>query len=613
MHGRRGYDIETTWVQNKTDWGDIRGKVQSAKDTGFIPIVRLNWGPGYTVPGPNDWTGRFDFAMKCKEAVQRLGDLTKIWIIGNEMNLRGEGGIPADWYLKVFNGHDANNVYDQIRSVQGDAKICLGAVAPNNSDTDASGPYDHTREKWKNYWNYVVNNTGMKIDCYAVHAYGGRQGGQPGDSGFDPDPRDDLNLPYGSTADTVDVAWGFNAFRFFVDEVATKIGDLRLPVYITETNTGQTGAPRNTYRQGWMQGAYEAIDTWNKLHFQKIKTLAWFVYDPAGGWVDYSLATRQGNCAQAADDFSDAAAHNEYPNDADTPDAYVYQVNAGASSMGGTDPNGIVLGSYAGKLQGWRGEDRDWSGGGPAGTQQNWAVIQTRHFEATADGSYGFRTDSADGSWLWVDGRLVVGNSGLHGQRTVLGTMPLTAGFHSVFVKFTTGANRGHASYEWQRPGAGWETIPDGHPKKGNATVYRLNVGATLLGDADPARIVPGQYVGSFGWNGVQKVWGVGRGPLGLTVDWIVQQGGVFWVPSDGIYGFRTGSSDGSWLWVDGQVVVDNHNLGPFSWASGARPLVRGWHMIWFKGYYHSQGVSAQMSYEEQPAGTSQVDPMPIY
>src|SRR6267378_2418188 len=97
MNGKQGYDVETTWVQNKTDWSDIRGKVQSAKNAGFTPIVRLNWAGGHTVPALNDWTGRFDYAMKCKEAVQNLGDLCNIWIIGNEMNLSGEGGIPADW------------------------------------------------------------------------------------------------------------------------------------------------------------------------------------------------------------------------------------------------------------------------------------------------------------------------------------------------------------------------------------------------------------------------------------------------------------------------------------------------------------------------------------
>lgn len=612
MNGRAGYDVETTWVQNKTDWSDIRTKCQNARNEGFTVIVRFNWAGGYTVPGLNDWTGRVNFANKCREGVQALGDLCNIWIIGNEMNMAGEGGIPADWYLKCFNLYDSNCCYTQIHNVQSNAIVCIGAVAPNNADTNATGPYNNTSEKWKNYWYYLVNNSGLAVDGFAVHAYGGRQNGQAGVTGYDADARDDQNLPYGATADNVDVCWGFNSFRYFVDEVATKIGDLQRPIYITETNTGQTADPSTSYQTGWMQTAYESIDTWNKTHYQKVKTLTWFVYEPAGAWTNYALLNGNGNCGQARTDYN-SMTNTDMLNTSNTPDAYIYNLNTGSSNLSSSDPNQVVLGSYVGRYAGYQGSTVDWGSGGPLGTGDNWVMIQMRHFYASSDGTYNFQTTSDDGSFLWVDGKLVVNNYGLHGSTTVSGSMSLTTGYHTVFVKFFESGGGSVTGYQYQPPGQGWQNIPDSHPLKGNATVYHLNAGASSLNSTDMTQIIPGSYVGSFGWNGVQKIYGTHKGPLSQTDDWLIMQGGLIWIKADGTYTFKTGSCDGSWIWIDGQTVVNNYGTGPLTWATGTKSLTRGWHMIFFKGFYHNTNSSASMCYEEQPSGTTQIDPIPIY
>ena len=191
--------------------------------------------------------------------------------------------------------------------------------------------------------------------------------------------------------------------------------------------------------------------------------------------------------------------------------------------------------------------------------------------------------------------------------------MSLTTGYHSLFVKFFENGGGAYTGYQWQKPGGGWETIPDSHPPKGNATVYHADSSLSIWTSTDMNQIIPAGYVGSFGWNGVEKIWGRNLGPLGQTADWIVQQGGVFWAPADGTYTFRTGSCDGSWLWIDGQIVVNNYGVGSITWISGSKTLTRGWHMVWFKGFYHKTTNSSAMSYEEQPLGTTEIDPVPIY
>ena len=47
-------------------------------------------------------------------------------------------------------------------------------------------------------------------------------------------------------------------------------------------------------------------------------------------------------------------------------------------------------------------------------------------------GKYNFFTKSDDGSRLWVDGKKIVDNWGLHGSREKTGTIKLEAGWHDV-------------------------------------------------------------------------------------------------------------------------------------------------------------------------------------
>jgi PA14 domain len=58
------------------------------------------------------------------------------------------------------------------------------------------------------------------------------------------------------------------------------------------------------------------------------------------------------------------------------------------------------------------------------------------YINVAATGPYTFGTDSDDGSYLFIDGALVVNNGGEHAHITKTGTVTLTAGIHSIRVKF---------------------------------------------------------------------------------------------------------------------------------------------------------------------------------
>jgi hypothetical protein len=133
-------------------------------------------------------------------------------------------------------------------------------------------------------------------------------------------------------------------------------------------------------------------------------------------------------------------------------------------------PTQEYLGSFA-----WNGAFLDWGGGGPvAGAADDFVVEQVRSFIAPTSGTYTFGVSSDDGAWLWVDGRLVVDNSGLHGvhdsneapgapTNDITGTIELSAGPHTFAFKYFERGGTAAAGYSVQLPGeSGFTLLPDG-------------------------------------------------------------------------------------------------------------------------------------------------------
>jgi type 1 glutamine amidotransferase len=77
-----------------------------------------------------------------------------------------------------------------------------------------------------------------------------------------------------------------------------------------------------------------------------------------------------------------------------------------------------------------------------------------------ADGTVAFWVESDDGSRLFIDGREVVDNGGLHGMAAKRGEIELTKGDHEIRVEmFENGGDAG-CKLSWQRKGAAREIVP---------------------------------------------------------------------------------------------------------------------------------------------------------
>jgi YVTN family beta-propeller protein len=75
-------------------------------------------------------------------------------------------------------------------------------------------------------------------------------------------------------------------------------------------------------------------------------------------------------------------------------------------------------------------------GVGVTGLTDHFGLVFTQTIQVPTSGQYEWRTNSDDGSKLYIDGALVVDNDGLHAPRAVASSTQLTAGSHSLRVEF---------------------------------------------------------------------------------------------------------------------------------------------------------------------------------
>jgi PA14 domain/Dolichyl-phosphate-mannose-protein mannosyltransferase len=81
-------------------------------------------------------------------------------------------------------------------------------------------------------------------------------------------------------------------------------------------------------------------------------------------------------------------------------------------------------------------------------------------FATVRPGPYTFGTVSDDGSWVYVDGRLVVENGGRHEDAGATGTVVLDRGVHEIFVKYFQAGGALDFRLLWARGDAPLEPIP---------------------------------------------------------------------------------------------------------------------------------------------------------
>lgn len=182
-------------------------------------------------------------------------------------------------------------------------------------------------------------------------------------------------------------------------------------------------------------------------------------------------------------------------------------------------------------------------------------------------GNYWFCTKSDDGSQMWLDGEHIVDNGGLHGNRQYCKYMPnFAAGSHMIKANFFQGRGGWDIQLNYRGPDTdnAHAPIPSisaaGPPPTGNSQwkmrVYAANTAPVLLPDVTTLQPVGSAIVPFVDFNGVASfkqyipslpsynIAAVFRGRLAIV--------------KPGLYEVCTESDDGSRLWIDTNMIVEN-------------------------------------------------------
>ncbi|MCB9916016.1 MAG: c-type cytochrome [Planctomycetes bacterium] len=89
----------------------------------------------------------------------------------------------------------------------------------------------------------------------------------------------------------------------------------------------------------------------------------------------------------------------------------------------------------------------------PAHREDRFAVVFEGRLPIREAGRYAFRTRSDDGTTVWIDGALVVDNSGDHAAREARGTVELDAGEHALRITYDERAGEEVFEAWWSGPG----------------------------------------------------------------------------------------------------------------------------------------------------------------
>lgn len=123
---------------------------------------------------------------------------------------------------------------------------------------------------------------------------------------------------------------------------------------------------------------------------------------------------------------------------------------------------------------------RRWRGAPPESFSTRWRG----YLPVARSGSYRFATTSDDGSWVYVDGRLVVDNGGTHGAVTRSGQTFLERGPHSIIVEYFQVGGPSALEVSWARDADPLTPIPAwmlSQRRAGYATVWAARVLGWIL------------------------------------------------------------------------------------------------------------------------------------
>ncbi len=268
----------------------------------------------------------------------------------------------------------------------------------------------------------------------------------------------------------------------------------------------------------------------------------------------------------------------------------------------------------------------DWGDSGPRNDLTDYfAVIWEGQLKIVENGTYTFTLTSDDGSWLWIDGKLVINNGGLHGAQSMSNSTYLTKGVHHVKVMMYEWSGGACCRLSWSGPNVSSPTpMLIGETSKrilyaGDSAkiavdlktvdgvvvkiVYPPAKQVLFLKEVIPKVVKPkigfiAYYYSDPSWNNLvttrveSRIYFSSKEAgypsdvpdwpkpiIGKNKSFSVRWVGYIYVPTDDNYTFYLTAEDNGWVYVDGQLVIENVKAG-IQEVSNTIYLTKGYHRI---------------------------------
>lgn len=223
--------------------------------------------------------------------------------------------------------------------------------------------------------------------------------------------------------------------------------------------------------------------------------------------------------------------------------------------------------------------------------------------EIEFDGEYTFKLTSDDGSRLLIDEETIIDNDGLHGAISRTGTVSLDKGFHHIKLEYFEKTRGQFLDLQYQFEGTSMKTIPSSNlyialPKdwthglsKGILSKYFEGQTWSQLPDfksfsSKSSEVLENFGLGSFSNRSIDN--------FGLV------QTGLLYIEEESEYTFKLSSDDGSRLYLNNELLVDNDGLhGIRSRVSEKILLPEGLHQLRLEYFERSGGQALGIEFRK--------------
>lgn len=231
----------------------------------------------------------------------------------------------------------------------------------------------------------------------------------------------------------------------------------------------------------------------------------------------------------------------------------------------------------------------DWSVDGAL--QAPFAAVWRSALYVSRYGNHALTLESTYPASVTLDSKVVLDMPG--GRQSV--ELSLFGGFHTLAVQSAVAANSGTLSLSWRTPESGEQVIP-------RTNLYTVDVATNGL---------VGKYYHGNAWLGApaiqQKDLFIFPNDL-LPAPFSIEWEGKIYAPREGQYVFGTQSDDGSILYIDGKLVVDNGGHHADRYMEGRVSLTEGLHDIRLR-YNQDDGGRVMELYWIPPGGHKEMVP----